>query len=303
MLTDRITLSGPEGFDPEDYLSSSLGVIFPDDITNQHGDSDHHVLYASPTFGTIQLALADPEKDDVRLFSHFVWNAGVQLAALIEEGKAWRPLTHGHGEDGMWDVQGKRVIELGAGTGLAGILAARYGAEETIITDYPAPEVVQNIQVNVRSNITGKKFDGKDIRCTVKGHEWGILGTGEEKGELSDEERFAQEEKGTFDTVLVADCLWMPWQHRNLMKSIRWFMKPEGRGWVVAGFHTGRAKMAGFYDETVLAEEGLEIETIWERDADDNERSWVSDRGVEDVTARKRWLVIAVLKQKKRDCR
>jgi hypothetical protein len=31
MLTDKIRLSGPETNDPEDILSSSLGVIFPDD--------------------------------------------------------------------------------------------------------------------------------------------------------------------------------------------------------------------------------------------------------------------------------
>jgi hypothetical protein len=35
MLTDKIRLSGPESDEPEDILSSSLGVIFPDDITNR----------------------------------------------------------------------------------------------------------------------------------------------------------------------------------------------------------------------------------------------------------------------------
>ena len=48
MLTDKIRLSGPETTDPEDYFGQSLGVIFPDDITNLHGDLDHAVIYLSP---------------------------------------------------------------------------------------------------------------------------------------------------------------------------------------------------------------------------------------------------------------
>jgi hypothetical protein len=59
MLTDKIRLSGPDSNDPEDILASSLGVIFPDDITNQHGDRDNAVIYLSPTFGSITLSLAE----------------------------------------------------------------------------------------------------------------------------------------------------------------------------------------------------------------------------------------------------
>merc|ERR1711977_782454 len=86
MLTDKIRLSGPETNEPEDYLSSSLAVIFPDDITNQHGDRESSVLYLSPSHGSLELTLADPQGEDSRkLFSHFLWNAGVQLAEFIEE--------------------------------------------------------------------------------------------------------------------------------------------------------------------------------------------------------------------------
>ena len=121
MLTDKIRLSGPESNDPEDILSSSLGVIFPDDITNQHGDKDNSVIFLSPSFGTLTLTLADPQGEDSRkLFSHFLWNAGLQLAEFIEEGDV-------QGRD--WSVQGERVLELGAGTGLAGIVAGLKGAK------------------------------------------------------------------------------------------------------------------------------------------------------------------------------
>jgi hypothetical protein len=92
----------------------------------------------------------------------------------------------------------------------------------------------------------------------------------------------------------------MPWQHENLLKSIGWFLSREGRAWVVAGFHTGREKMRGFYEEDALRKVGLEVEVIWERNADGAEREWVTDRGIEDVTERKRWLVVAILNRRAR---
>lgn len=281
MLTDKIRLGGPDATDPEDYLGESLGVIFPDDITNQHGDTEHPVVYLSDRFGEVELQLADPQGDDNRkLFSHFLWNSGLQIAQYIEDHDV---------RD--WDVEGMKVLELGAGTGLSGIIASKSGAHEVVITDYPAPEVLANIKKNVDKNV-----DPNPIRsstgmpyCWVQGHEW---------GNLSADDSFVQEQKGTFDIIIVADCLWMPWQHENLMKSINHFMKPKGKAWVVAGFHTGRAKMANFFVEETLAKHNLVVDSITERDPDAVEREWVFDRGIEDVTVRKRWLVVSVIKHK-----
>ena len=277
MLTDRIRLSGPDSNDPEDILSSSLGVIFPDDITNQHGDYENGVIYLSPTFSSITLTLADPQGDDNRrLFSHFLWNAGLQLAEFIE------------GDSKEWDIKGKKVLELGAGTGLAGIMASLMGAEEVVISDYPAPEVLANITANVERNVSPRRKTIESVgECRVEGHEWGVLS-----------DPFSVNYKEYFHRILVADCLWMPWQHSNLLKSIGWFLAVGGEAWVVAGFHTGRGKMRGFYEEEKLEEAGLEVERIWERNADGSEREWVADRGVEDVTERKRWLVCAVLRRR-----
>lgn len=281
MLTDKIRLAGAEATDPEDFLGESLGVIFPDDITNQHGDIEHPVIYLSQKFGDIVLQLADPQGDDSRkLFSHFLWNSGLQIADYIEDDEVRE-----------WNVEGMKVLELGAGTGLSGIIAARAGAEEVVITDYPAPEVLANIKRNVEKNVKSDQSSARAAtgrpQCWVQGHEWGNL-----------EDEFCAEHKGTFDIIIVADCLWMPWQHENLMKSINHFMKPEGKAWVVAGFHTGRAKMANFFVEGTLVKHNLEVDSITERDPDGIERQFVFDRGIEDVTVRKRWLVVSVLKHK-----
>ena len=81
-----------------------------------------------------------------------------------------------------------------------------------------------------------------------------------------------------------------------------WRARTEGEGegaraWVVGAFHTGRGQMAPFFEREALAEVGLEVEYLWERDCDGRDREWAWDRGVEDVRVLKRWLAIGVLKR------
>lgn len=192
-------------------------------------------------------------------------------------------------------------MELGAGTALPSLLAALLGARRVLVTDYPAPAVMANLRANVARNARPDMAPLSpgdaaaavpDVEVEVGGHAWGDLDTA-----------LAAGGRHAFDRVLVCDCLWMPWQHGDLLRSIEWFLKEEedddgARCWVVAGFHTGREKMRGFFEEGRLAEVGLEVERIWERDCDGVEREWVWDRGYEDPVGRKRWLVCAVLKRR-----
>lgn len=84
---------------------------------------------------------------------------------------------------------------------------------------------------------------------------------------------------------------------------MQWFLAPGGRVWCVAGFHTGRAIVAGFF-ETAL-ENGLEIERIFERDLVSRDeqggeirREWVPLLEGESPANRQRWCVVAVLKRR-----
>ena len=84
---------------------------------------------------------------------------------------------------------------------------------------------------------------------------------------------------------------------------MKWFLAPGGKVWVVAGFHTGRAIVAGFFETAV--NNGLEIERIYERDLNaggqdgkEVRRDWVSEREGEGPENRRRWCVVALLKRK-----
>ena len=92
----------------------------------------------------------------------------------------------------------------------------------------------------------------------------------------------------------------MPEEHGNLLESMLHFLSSstEAEIWVTAGFHTGRAKLVAFFDTAESM--NLEVSHIYERDVNGRERAWKRERdgGLEDITERKRWLVIAVLKRK-----
>lgn len=304
-LTSRITLTGAPADEPEDFLADALGVVFPDDTTNVHGDHQHGLLYTSPHLPhPLDISLADPAGEDHRqLMSHYLWNASLQLAEMIEAGTLrLSPSSSSSSSSSApaeartfspppenFSVAGRSCLELGAGTALPSLMASLLGAARVQVTDYPAPATIANLRTVVARNcVPGNSPLGTVAPVSVEGHAWGDL-----------DAPFALENKGAFDRVFVCDCLWMPWQHGNLRKSVGWFLAEgaESRAWVVGGFHTGREAMSGFFAEDELRKEGLETETMWEVDCNGVEREWAWDRGREDERVRKMWLVVAVLRR------
>ena len=92
----------------------------------------------------------------------------------------------------------------------------------------------------------------------------------------------------------------MPDQHENLAFSMLHFLSKalDARVYCIAGFHTGRARLAPFFEE-VVPKCGLEIEDIFEMDAYGKRRDWSKERAVvEDIGERNKWLVIARLRRR-----
>ncbi|KAI5370331.1 putative lysine methyltransferase, S-adenosyl-L-methionine-dependent methyltransferase [Septoria linicola] len=275
-LTDLVKVIPAEVAEEDelDIFAFAAGLIFPDDLRNMHGDSGSIIVYKSARFGNIELRVADVVEEDARKrFPQYLWNASLKMSELISSPP-----------DSRWDVENQRVLELGAGTGLAGIVAALAGSRESIISDYPSDEVLDNI----RKNTTHALPADTATRARVQGYAWGDA-----------DSDFARDNAHSFQRIMAADCFWMPVQHAHLVKSMLHMLSlsPEARVLAIAGFHTGRANLAAFFDEAVA--QGLEMEDIYEEDADGVRREWLPERdgGFENHTERKRWLVIAVLKR------
>lgn len=145
--------------------------------------------------------------------------------------------------------------------------------------------MLENIRRNVAKNVPAP-LTGK---CQVEGHAWGVLDT-----------PFAVEHKHRFTRIIAADCYWLSGQHENLVASMLHFLslEPSARVLVAAGFHTGRARLANFFE--VAEEQGLGPDEIYEEDDQGTRREWLSERdgGLENHTERKKWLVICRMKRK-----
>lgn len=131
MLLTRISQPAPSSPTAEDIFSSALTTIFTDDTVNSHGTPGSYVTYRSPRFGDLTLCIpAHPDEEDGRkLFAHYLWNAAVLAADGVESASA-EVENLGENIEGIdaaqegkvtwdqryWDLRGKKVLELGAGT-------------------------------------------------------------------------------------------------------------------------------------------------------------------------------------------
>ena len=155
-----------------------------------------------------------------------------------------------------------------------------------IISDYPAPGLLANVEANIKGNVP------LELRRQVsgQGHQWGAL-----------TDKFSVTHGHRFTRILAADCLWISGEHLHLVQSMLHFLSHEtsARVWVVACFHTGRPTVARFLDVAVDA--GLEIEEIWEQDVDGHKREWVreTESTNEGSIELRKWLVVAIFRRKK----
>ncbi|XP_052772866.1 protein N-lysine methyltransferase METTL21D-like [Mya arenaria] len=118
-----------------------------------------------------------------------VWDAAIVLAKYFEAadfqyGRFWK---------------GKKVLELGSGTGAVGLLTASYGAS-TIITDLQ--DFVPLMNMNIETN--KETFPDMDIKaCELK---WGTS---------IDSQQFSN-----IDVVVVADCIYYAESLKPLVQTM-----------------------------------------------------------------------------------
>lgn len=121
--------------------------------------------------------------------------------------------------DKLYDinVEGKTILELGAGAGLPSMCACMMNAKNVVTTDYPDDSLVNNIKHNLQnfqnSHVTGYKW-GCDPNPIIQ------LNEGEK-----------------FDIVILSDVIFNVTVHKELAKSIYLFLKPDGIALVLFTHH------------------------------------------------------------------
>ncbi|KAL3497679.1 hypothetical protein ACH5RR_040411 [Cinchona calisaya] len=142
-----------------------------------------------------------------------------------------------------FDFTNKTVLELGAGTGLPGLTAARLGASRVILTDIEPliPVLKKNVEVN-----------GLEDRVVVCQLVWG-----------SDELPSQLSELGQFDLVLLSDVFFDAAEMAALAKTLN---KVCGKGTTVWGANELRPWTSESLRE--LESEGFGIVELWNQLSD-----------------------------------
>jgi predicted nicotinamide N-methyase len=161
----------------------------------QRGPLQRHLALISHPFAGTEVCVRESENKTLRFSPPYggrVWDSGLVLSSWLEDR---------HGD---W-LQGKRVLELGAGVGLLGLCCAHLGAEVTI-TD-GAESLTELMQRNVARNRVAIEARGGSARVAML--EWG-----------SGEDILAVSRHGPFDAIVGSDLCYDTHIHSFLADTI-----------------------------------------------------------------------------------
>jgi EEF1A N-terminal glycine/lysine methyltransferase len=204
------------------------------------------------------------------LWGHYLWNAGRLIAAYLE--------TH------VSLVQSKTVLELGAGSGLPSLVCAIIGAKQVVVTDYPDPELIENIRYNIEhcQQLTSHEQTEIKNRMAAEGFIWG----GDPAPLLA---HIASAAPGSatnpvgFDTLILADLLFNYSEHTKLVSTIKQTLSREGSAKALVFFTPYRPWLLEndlkFFD--IAREEGFVVEKVLEEKME--RAMFKADRGSEDL--------------------
>lgn len=148
------------------------------------------VDYTSPHGAELAISLVNRHP----LWGHVLYPTSICLADFLAEHASSY-------------VQGKRVLELGAGGGLPSLVSALEGAEMTVCTDFPDASLVANLERNADANVPSEKRS----RIAIEGYTWG--------SKVDSLLAHVSGPTPCFDTILAADLVFNHSQHLALLKT------------------------------------------------------------------------------------
>lgn len=142
------------------------------------------------------------------LWGHYLWNAAKVFANYLDADKDL--------------VRKKTVVELGAAGALPSLVSICNGAKRVVITDYPDPDLVDNIRKNVELNYPQNSYEHTAV-ARVEGFKWGY--------EIDRILELNEPSNARFDVLILSDLVFNHSEHSSLLKSVdRLMAKPDPNG-------------------------------------------------------------------------
>ncbi|KAJ6442061.1 nucleotide binding protein [Purpureocillium lavendulum] len=200
--------------------------------------------------------------------AHHLWNGAKFISDYLEDDPATR-------------VRGKTVLELGAAAGLPSLAAAILGARRVVMTDFPDPDLVANMQKNIdECDATVEPAGSVAARVHAMGFVWGAdpepllarlsggnngEAPGAATGAAADPESSKVASAPRFDVLVLADLLFRHSEHGALVKTIKETMARDGAAYVFfTSYRPWKQDLdMGFFD--VARNAGLAVEQVSER--------------------------------------
>ncbi|CAM8972251.1 unnamed protein product [Rhodiola kirilowii] len=156
-----------------------------------------------------------------------LWPAATTLVSLLDNHRL-NPKTNSRFSEFLDQHRRLKILELGSGTGFAGIVAAATLDAEVTVTDLP--HVIPNLEFNVEAN-AGVLKNGSVVAAPLR---W---------GDAEDMEKLGRE----YDVVLASDVVYHDHLYEPLLESLKYLLGGEKRSVFVMAHLRRWKKEAAFF--------------------------------------------------------
>jgi nicotinamide N-methyltransferase len=258
-----------------EIFSDSLSILYNHTAITLSSDPGSTFTYTNES-ATVHLKTPDTKPENWSLHASSVWISAMFLADHI----------HLLDLDRYRRLPKIRVLELGAGAGLPGILIAKARDDvQVVLSDYPDENLIDALHQNVAANISNGS-------AHVVSYDWTV----------GDVAPFHTLSPDGFDVIIAADTLWNVDLHAAFLQSLESLLRRDADNLpnpsinLIAGLHTGRWTIQAFltaveHRRRFRLHRVVEIRANSGRETDPEERKWEVERECEDESDRRAWIV------------
>jgi nicotinamide N-methyltransferase len=258
-----------------EIFSDSLSILYDYPAITLSSNPGSTFTYTNGS-ATVHLKTPNTKPENWSLHASSVWISAVFLADHLQllDLNRYRHLHK------------IRVLELGAGAGLPGILLAKTRADiQVVLSDYPDQELIDALHQNVASNVS-------DGSAYVVPYDWTT-------GDIAP---FHALSPDGFDVIIAADTLWNADLHDAFLRSLEALLRHDANDPstssvnLFAGLHTGRWTIQAFLKAVedrrrFRLHRVVEIRANSAKETTPEERGWEVEREGEEEGDRRAWVV------------